>query len=105
MRVAQRYSGLAKLCKLKIDRKNLRQATDSMTDAVCESYDRVADEYTSRIFHELQHKPLDRQLLNRLAAEVPGRGEVIKSFTNRSYGDVLFRWTSFSFRFGKFETS
>jgi len=40
-----------------------------MTDAVCKSYDRLADEYTNRIFNELQPKPLDRQLLNRLAAQ------------------------------------
>jgi SAM-dependent methyltransferase len=34
------------------------------------SYDRVADEYVQRIFDELQHKPLDRQLLDRFAAGV-----------------------------------
>jgi SAM-dependent methyltransferase len=34
------------------------------------SYDRVADEYVRRIFEELQHKPLDRQLLDRFAASV-----------------------------------
>jgi trans-aconitate methyltransferase len=34
------------------------------------------DEYARRIFNELQHKPLDRQLLNRFAAQVSGRGEV-----------------------------
>jgi SAM-dependent methyltransferase len=34
------------------------------------SYDRVADEYVRRIFDELQHKPLDRQLLDRFAAQV-----------------------------------
>jgi len=38
------------------------------------SYDRVADEYTRRIFDELQHKPLDRQLLDRFAATVRDRG-------------------------------
>jgi SAM-dependent methyltransferase len=32
------------------------------------SYDLVADEYVRRIFEELQHKPLDRQLLDRFAA-------------------------------------
>ena len=31
------------------------------------SYDLVADEYVRRIFEELQHKPLDRQLLDRFA--------------------------------------
>jgi SAM-dependent methyltransferase len=34
------------------------------------SYDRVAGEYVRRIFDELQHKPLDRQLLDRFAASV-----------------------------------
>src|SRR6266550_3231752 len=34
------------------------------------SYDRVADEYVRRIFDELQHKPLDQQLLDRVAASV-----------------------------------
>jgi SAM-dependent methyltransferase len=30
----------------------------------------VADEYVQRIYHELQHKPFDRQLLDRFAANV-----------------------------------
>jgi SAM-dependent methyltransferase len=34
------------------------------------SYDRVADEYVRRIFDELQHKPLDRQLLDRFTTRV-----------------------------------
>jgi len=34
------------------------------------SYDSVADEYVRRIFDELQHKPLDRELLDRFAAGV-----------------------------------
>src|SRR5919106_243783 len=34
------------------------------------SYDLVADEYVRRIFEELQHKPLDRQFLDRFAASV-----------------------------------
>jgi SAM-dependent methyltransferase len=40
------------------------------------SYDRVSDEYVRRIFGELEHKPLDRQLLERLAKEVDGLGPV-----------------------------
>lgn len=39
-------------------------------DAVQLSYDRIADAYVLRIFDELQHKPLDRQLLDRFAASV-----------------------------------
>ena len=38
------------------------------------SYDHVAEEYAHRIFDELQYKPLDRQLLDRLAAEVSPDG-------------------------------
>jgi SAM-dependent methyltransferase len=40
------------------------------------SYDLVADEYACRIFDELQHKPLDRQLLDRFAASVRDVGPV-----------------------------
>jgi ubiquinone/menaquinone biosynthesis C-methylase UbiE len=40
------------------------------------SYDRVADEYAQRIYDELRHKPLDRELLDRLADQVRGRGRV-----------------------------
>jgi SAM-dependent methyltransferase len=49
---------------------------NNLTQSVRESYDRLADEYARRIFNELQHKPLDRELLNRFAAQVSGRGEV-----------------------------
>ncbi|HEX3556715.1 MAG TPA: class I SAM-dependent methyltransferase [Thermoanaerobaculia bacterium] len=38
------------------------------------SYDRVADEYVRHIFDELQHKPLDRELLDRFAARVRNAG-------------------------------
>ena len=34
-----------------------------------QSYDLVADEYVRRIYDELPHKPLDRQLLRRLTAD------------------------------------
>jgi ubiquinone/menaquinone biosynthesis C-methylase UbiE len=40
------------------------------------SYDRVADEYVQRIVDELQHKPLDRQLLEHFAVRVHGLGPV-----------------------------
>jgi ubiquinone/menaquinone biosynthesis C-methylase UbiE len=49
---------------------------DSNTRSVRDSYDRIADEYARRISNELQHKPLDRELLDRFAAEVAGCGEV-----------------------------
>jgi ubiquinone/menaquinone biosynthesis C-methylase UbiE len=47
-----------------------------VTLSIRESYDRIADEYARRIFNELDRKPLDRQLLQRFANEVIGRGEV-----------------------------
>jgi SAM-dependent methyltransferase len=50
--------------------------TGSITRTIRESYDRVADEYARRIANELQHKPFDRALLDRFAAEVAGRGDV-----------------------------
>lgn len=40
------------------------------------SYDAVADEYVRRIFDELQHKPLDRQLLDRFAVRMREVGPV-----------------------------
>jgi SAM-dependent methyltransferase len=46
------------------------------TNSIRESYDRLAEEYARRIFDELQHKPLDRELLNRFAKQTKGRGEV-----------------------------
>ena len=39
------------------------------------SYDRVADEYVRRIAGELEHKPFDRQVLDRFADRVPDDGE------------------------------
>jgi len=48
-----------------------RRITDLQT-----SYDRVAEEYVKRIFDELEHKPLDRQLLDRLAERIRGLGPV-----------------------------
>jgi len=49
---------------------------DNTVLSIRESYDRIADEYALRIFNELQHKPIDRELLDRFAAEVAGRGAV-----------------------------
>lgn len=39
-------------------------------------YDAIADEYVARIYHELEHKPLDRILLDRYAEAVRGLGRV-----------------------------
>jgi ubiquinone/menaquinone biosynthesis C-methylase UbiE len=46
------------------------------TDSVRQSYNKIADEYARRYADELQHKPLDRELLSRFAVSVKGRGEV-----------------------------
>lgn len=46
------------------------------TESIQDSYDRVAEEYTRRIGDELDHKPLDRELLDRFAAQVSGKGRV-----------------------------
>jgi len=49
---------------------------DPVTNSIRESYDSLAEEYTRRISDELQHKPLDRELLDRFAKQTQGRGEV-----------------------------
>jgi SAM-dependent methyltransferase len=49
---------------------------DRLTQSIRRSYDHLADEYARRIFNELQHKPLHRELLRRFAAQVSGRGNV-----------------------------
>ncbi len=41
-----------------------------------DTYDLVADEYVRRIFHELDHKPFDREILSRFAERVRGLGPV-----------------------------
>jgi SAM-dependent methyltransferase len=48
----------------------------SAAQSIRESYDRLAGEYARRLFNELHRKPLDRELLDRFAAQVVGRGEV-----------------------------
>ncbi len=40
------------------------------------SYDRVSEEYALRIFGELEHKPVDRQLLDQFAARIQRLGPV-----------------------------
>lgn len=45
-------------------------------NATREAYDRVADEYVRRIFHELDGKPFDREILDRFAERLRGRGPV-----------------------------
>jgi len=49
---------------------------EKITPSIRQDYDRLAAEYAKRISDELQHKPLDRKLLDRFAADVKGRGEI-----------------------------
>jgi ubiquinone/menaquinone biosynthesis C-methylase UbiE len=49
---------------------------DDFTLAIQKNYDQIAAKYTRHIFDELRHKPLDRELLDRFAAEIRGRGEM-----------------------------
>ena len=65
---------------------------DRSTNSVRESYDRVADEYTRRIFNELEHKPFDRELLNRFAAGVRDQGKYV------IWVAVLATWPAISTR-------
>ena len=52
------------------DRDTRRGRAMQQHAGVQASYDQVADEYVRRIFDELQHKPLDRELLDRFADSV-----------------------------------
>lgn len=52
------------------------QMEDDNTPSIRESYDRLAQEYAHRFLRELEHKPLDRELLDRFASEVREHGEV-----------------------------
>ncbi len=43
---------------------------------ITEAYDAAASKYAAQFFHELDYKPLDRQLLDRFAEAVRGKGPV-----------------------------
>ena len=43
---------------------------------VSSGYDALADEYVAHIYHELEHKPMDREWLARLAATVGTPGPI-----------------------------
>lgn len=49
---------------------------DKRTHELQSSYNEVAEEYATRFFHELEHKPSDRQLLEQFAQKVRGVGLV-----------------------------
>jgi SAM-dependent methyltransferase len=50
--------------------------SNKVISTIRENYDRLAEEYANRLFDELQHKPLDRKLLDRFAEQTRGRGDV-----------------------------
>lgn len=52
------------------------QKTDPASSTIRENYDRVARDYARRIAGELANKPFDRDLLDRFAEQVAGRGPV-----------------------------
>jgi len=56
-----------------IEEKNV---TEKLINSIRETYDRLAVDYAGHIFGELAHKPFDRQLLDRFAAEVAPHGPV-----------------------------
>ena len=50
--------------------------TDPARLTPASTYDRVAEEYVRRIFHELDHKAFDRELLDQFADQVRTAGPV-----------------------------
>lgn len=52
------------------------KVNDLISSTIRDDYDRVAAEYARRIAGELAHKPFDRALLDRFAAQVAGHGPV-----------------------------
>jgi len=49
---------------------------DHLTSELQTGYDSVAEKYAEKFYHELQHKPFDRGLLDRFAGKVRGLGPV-----------------------------
>jgi SAM-dependent methyltransferase len=50
--------------------------TPNDTESIRENYDRLAEDYARKIYGELEHKPLDRELLTRFAADARNRGTI-----------------------------
>ena len=61
---------------VKVLRQPERPSVESETNPTGAGYTCVAAEYARHYFHELDHKPFDRQQLERLAAETKGKGPV-----------------------------
>jgi hypothetical protein len=50
------------------------QETNYSASVTRESYDRMADEFARRFGDEYAHKPLEREVIERFAQGVSGRG-------------------------------
>jgi SAM-dependent methyltransferase len=59
-----------------LKRSKCSRTVDQITRRIRENYDRLAHEYAVHLFDELQHKPLDQELLTRFALQTRGRGTV-----------------------------
>lgn len=68
--------GLFRRAKLRKSVRLCNLLRMELSRSICENYDRIAPEYARRLFDELRHKPLDRELLDRFAARTAGRGAV-----------------------------
>jgi ubiquinone/menaquinone biosynthesis C-methylase UbiE len=55
---------------------NTSDVIEDLSSSIRESYNRLAEEYTRRIYDELRGKPLDRSLLDRFVEEGGKKGEV-----------------------------
>lgn len=53
-----------------------KPTSKSRTSALQASYDRVAADYVHHIYDELKCKPIDREILDRFAGQLRGRGTV-----------------------------
>jgi len=53
----------------------MQESTHNVTD-MQESYDRMADEFARRFMDEYDDKPMDREMLDRFARRVAGKGRV-----------------------------
>ena len=72
---------------------------------ISSSYDALTDEYIARIYHELEHKPLDRDWLARLAAAVGNPGPICESCLRaRACGEVPARAGCARAGYGSFTT-
>ena len=63
---------------------------DPELDVIRREYDVLAEDYARNIYGELQHKPLDRELLTRFAKSV--RGEICDLGCGPGHGGTSLAW-------------